>query len=139
MNTNGLDFWNKRLFFLSGASITLFLVALVEMSKSWQQPSNVVFVDGWFGIWLVLLIANLVSALVLLLFPRWREIPLQQRLLPAMGYFGLAWLVLLALSVRLTTHLPAGFHYAIFGLGVLLAAAAGFVYWRMHRLEEIFP
>ena len=139
MNTTNLDFWKRRLYFLSGASITLLLLALVELSKSWQNASNVIFVDGWFGIWLVLLIANLLSGFVLLLFPRWREIPLQQRLLQAMGYFGLAWLVLLALSLRLTTHLPAGFHYAIFGLGVVLAIAASFVYWKTHRLEEIFP
>ena len=139
MNTTNLDFWKKRLYFLSGASITLLLVALVEMSKGWQLPSPIVYVDGWFGIWLVLLLANLVSALVLLLFPRWREIPLSQRLLPAMGYFGLAWLVFLALSLRLTIHLPAAFHYTVFGLGVVLACAASFVYWKTHRLEEIFP
>lgn len=139
MNTISLDFWKKRLYFLSGASVTLLLVALADLSQHWKAPSKVIFVDGWFGIWLALLIANLVSGLVLLAFPRWREIPFQQRLQQAMGYFGLAWLVLLAFSLRLTTHLPAAFHYAVFGSGVVLVCAASFVYWKTHRLEEIFP
>ena len=139
MNANVLDHWKKRLYFLSGASITLLLFSLVDTPLRWQNPSNVVTIDGWFGIWLVFLIANLVSALVLLLFPRYREIPFQQRLLQAMGYFGLAWLVLMAFSLRLTIYLPAWFHYTVFGLGVLLAAASYLVYWKTHRLEELFP
>jgi hypothetical protein len=139
MNTQDLEIWKKRLLFVSGAVTTLFLVALSDLPFPGSNGNHLITMDGWFGVWLILEAACLITGTYLLLSPRWKQIPFPQRMNLIFGYYTAAWVTLLALSVRLATLMPTALYFTAAGSGVLLAATYIIIRWKMNRLEEIFP
>ena len=72
-----LQKWQKTLLVFLGAGATLFLTALIDFPSrmaALRQDGNML-VDGWFGLWFLLLIASLTPGILLLLAPRWRKSP----------------------------------------------------------------
>ena len=142
MVTEKFENFKKLLIFISGAAATLFLIALAEAAARWKiigaQPAYV-NIDGWYGIWFILEIASLAAGLALLFSPRWKEVPSRLRLNPILAAFGIAWLLLLALALKLSLNLSSPFHFVVAGLGCALLVAALITYTRTHRAEELFP
>lgn len=131
--------WKKVLLVFLGAAAALVLIALVDLPTSIVARDSYVTVDGWMGLWFILEIASLTPGLILLLTYPWRQLPLPLRLPVGFGFLAAAWLGMLAFDLRLATRLPIAFHFAVFGLGVLLASLYLLLRHTPQRKEEMFP
>ncbi|NMB67162.1 MAG: hypothetical protein GYA20_00175 [Chloroflexi bacterium] len=134
-----LQKWRKILLVFLGAGATLFLMALVDFPArmaTLRQDGNTL-VDGWFGIWFLLLIASLTPA-ILLLMPRWRKSQLEQRAATGYGFLGVAWLLMAGFSLRMNVLLPAIGHFIFLTWGPLLAVILLLLRRTPQRKEEMF-
>ena len=133
--------WQKTLLVFLGAGATLFLTVLIDFPSrmaALRQDGNML-VDGWFGLWFLLLIASLTPGILLLLAPRWRKSQLEQRVPTGFGFLGVAWLVMLGFSLRTNVLLPPLGHFLISASGPLVAAIYLLLRRAQPRKEEIFP
>lgn len=135
-----LEKWKKTLLIYLGAGMTLLLVALIDLPAQMLQArsNHFIMVDGWYGLWFILLIACLTPGVLLLATPRWRQAQLEDRVPTGFGFLGVAWLVMLGFSMHTSTLLPTVFHFLIFALGVMLAVVY-LLLRRRPRKEEMFP
>ena len=136
-----LQKWRKILLVFLGAGATLFLMALVDFPArmaTLRQDGNTL-VDGWFGIWFLLLIASLTPAILLLLMPHWRKSQLEQRAATGYGFLGVAWLLMAGFSLRMNVMLPALGHFIFLTWGPLLAVILLLLRRTPQRKEEMFP
>jgi hypothetical protein len=134
-----LQKWRKILLVFLGAGATLFLMAVVDFPArmaTLRQDGNTL-VDGWFGIWFLLLIASLTPA-ILLLMPRWRKSQLEQRAATGYGFLGVAWLLMAGFSLRMNVLLPAIGHFIFLTWGPLLAVILLLLRRTPQRKEEMF-
>jgi hypothetical protein len=136
-----LEKWKKALLVYLGAGTMLFLVALVDLP--WRvdmlKKDSSMVVDGWLGLWFILLIASLTPGILLLAMPRWRKSGLEQRVLTGFGFLGVAWLTMLGFSMYVNVLLPAAGHFIIAASGPLLATIFLLLRRSKPRKEEIFP
>ncbi|TLN23653.1 hypothetical protein FDZ74_03570 [bacterium] len=136
-----LEKWRKVLLIFLGAGTTLFLTALIDLPirmDTLKRDHNMV-VDGWLGLWFLLLLACLTPGIMLLAMPRWRKAQLEQRRATGFGFLGVAWLALLGFSMHVNILLPAVGHFIIFALGPLMAAVFLLLRRAQPRKEEMFP
>ena len=136
-----LQKWQKSLLVFLGAGATLFLTVLIDFPSrmaALRQDGNML-VDGWFGLWFLLLIASLTPGILLLLAPRWRKSQLEQRVPTGFGFLGVAWLVMLGFSLRMNVLLPPLGHFLIAASGPLVAAIYLLLRRAQPRKEEMFP
>ena len=135
-----LEKWKKVLLVYLGAALALLITALIDLPAriTMLRQDNRMVVDGWLGLWFILLIASLTPGVLLLVVPRWRKAELEGRVTTGFGFLGVAWLVMLGFSFQVNVLLPAVGHFIIFALGLFLAA---FYLLRRGkpRKEEIFP
>lgn len=135
-----LEKWRKVLLVYLGAALALLITALIDLPAriSILQQNNGMMVDGWLGVWFILLIACLTPGILLLVIQRWRKAELEGRVTTGFSFLGVAWLVMLGFSFHVNVLLPAVGHFIIFALGLFLAVF--FLVSRgKHRKEEIFP
>ena len=136
-----LQKWQKTLLVFLGAGATLFLTVLIDFPSrmaALRQDGNML-VDGWFGLWFLLLIASLTPGILLLLAPRWRKSQLEQRAATGYGFLGVAWLLMAGFSLRMNVMLPALGHFIILTWGPLLAVILLLLRRAQPRKEEMFP
>ena len=136
-----LQKWRKILLVFLGAGATLFLMALVDFPArmaTLRQDGNTL-VDGWLGIWFLLLIACLIPGILLLASPRWRKSQLEQRAATGYGFLGVAWLLMAGFSLRMNVMLPALGHFIFLTWGPLLAVILLLLRRTPQRKEEMFP
>ena len=136
-----LQKWRKILLVFLGAGATLFLMALVDFPArmaTLRQDGNTL-VDGWLGIWFLLLIACLTPGILLLASPRWRKSQLEQRAATGYGFLGVAWLLMAGFSLRMNVMLPAIGHFIFLTWGPLLAVILLLLRRTPQRKEEMFP
>ena len=136
-----LQKWRKILLVFLGAGATLFLMALVDFPArmaTLRQDGNTL-VDGWLGIWFLLLIACLTPGILLLASPRWRKSQLEQRAATGYGFLGVAWLLMAGFSLRMNVMLPALGHFIFLTWGPLLAVILLLLRRTPQRKEEMFP
>ena len=136
-----LEKWKKVLLVFLGAALALLITALIDLPARMtilQQDSRMV-VDGWLGVWFILLIACLTPGIMLLIVPRWRNAQLEGRSATGFGFLGVAWLVMLGFSLHVNVLLLAVGHFIIFALGLFLAAFYLLLRRSQPRKEEIFP
>lgn len=136
-----LQKWRKILLVFLGAGATLFLMALVDFPArmaTLRQDGNTL-VDGWLGIWFLLLIACLTPGILLLASPRWRKSQLEQRAATGYGFLGVAWLLMAGFSLRMNVLLPAIGHFIFLTWGPLLAVILLLLRRTPQRKEEMFP
>lgn len=135
-----LEKWKKALLVYLGAGSTLLLVALIDLPAQMLQTGGAQFqgIDGWYGLWFILLIACLAPGVLLLAAPRWRKSQLADRTPTGFGFLGVAWLAMLGFSLHGGALLPVVFHFLVFALGVILGGAY-LLLRRRPRKEEMFP
>ena len=130
------EIW-KHIFFINlGASIVLFLQALL----GYLESQNLNFEASWYAVWFLVQLASLLPGFVLLFGKHWMRIPLRERLNTIFGYFVVAWFTLLPVGIRIDRYSEKSFNYFLFGGAVAIA----FGYWWLHRKSievqnEMFP
>jgi hypothetical protein len=130
-----LEAWKHILFIIIGASLTLFLQAILN----YQETQSLIFQTSWYGVWVVVQLAAFLPGFVLLWGKHWMQIPLLERLTTIFGYFAVAWFTLLPVGLRIDPYSSKVFNF--FWLGCAIVLAVG--YWRLRRnlriSNEIFP
>lgn len=136
-----LEKWKRVLLVYLGAGSALALIALVDlpMRVLEQRANPATVIDGWYGLWFLLLLSSLTPGLLLLLAPRWRSAKLQSRLPTGFGFLGVAWLAMLGFSLRGSVLLPVAFHFIVAASGAVLAGGYLFLRRGLPRKEEMFP
>lgn len=131
-----LEIWRYILFMNLGASVALFLQAILnglEYPRSYFQVS-------WYGVWFLVLLANFLPGFILLWGKHWMQIPLHDRLNTTFGYFAATWFTLLPVGIRIERGTPNIFSFFLLGCAVAIVIA----YWWLRRKSlgiqnEIFP
>ncbi len=139
-----LERWKQVLLVYIGAVAMLVILGYVEFPAIHGYAGQLGYlnVDGWFGVWLVLLVGSLATGFFLTALAKWREIPLERRLSTIFGYLGVAWMALVALDLRIMTFLSGNINALVVGLGVGLALAYVLILrWlrRPEKSENLFP
>lgn len=135
-----LHLWKKGLYIAWGAGLMLLLMALLQMHRMYKSD-----VWEWYIAWLILEALVTTPGFILLFLPRWRQIPLRERMDTAYGYFAVAWLGLFAFGVQ-TGSDPRNWDYGIMTIASLIIVGIGLLialtYWLLRRAEmreEVFP
>jgi hypothetical protein len=130
-----LEIWKRILFILVGASLSLFLQAILN----YQESQNLVFQTSWYGAWFVVQLSAFLPGFVLLWGKHWMQLPLLERLNTIFGYFAIAWFTLLPVGLRVDPYASKTFNFFWLGSATMLTVG----YWRLRRrLEnsnEMFP
>ena len=126
-----LEILRRFLWACSGASLALLVTAIVERRNVPNFPT-------WYVILLSLLIVITFSAgLMLLLTHKWRQLPLRERLNPAIGFIGIAWITLASVVVRFVSLIPPRPIWITVMLGVVLGMS--YLLLLRQSAEETFP
>lgn len=131
-----LDIWKHILFINLGATIVLWLQALLH----YQEWHHLVFEAAWYGVWFIVQLATFLPGFVLLWGKHWVQLPLADRLDTIFGYFAVAWFTLLPVGLRVGPYTSKTFN--VFWLGGGIALAVGYGWLRRKSLEgpnEMFP
>jgi len=130
-----LEIWKRVLFITLGASLALFIQALLK----YQESHSLVFEADWYGVWFVAMLASFLPGFVLLWGRHWMQIPLRERLDTIFGYFAIAWFNLLPIGLRVGRYDSKSSNFVL--LGCAIAIAIG--YWSLRRksmeTQELFP
>ena len=131
-----LEIWKQILFITIGASLTLFVQAVL----TYQDSRRLLFEMSWYGAWSIVQLAAFLPGFVLLWGKHWIQIPLSVRLNTIFGYFAVAWLTLLPVGIRIGPYTSKSFNFFLLGCGIVLAIG----YWRLRRIsletpDEMFP
>ena len=129
--------WMRFLWMILGASITLACISFGNLVYSHDWPGFGNYVGG---IWTAVQLLATLPGLYLLIWRRWRPVPLTSRIHTIFGYFAAGWLNLLSLGLIDETG-PATDYYVVVGGSALLLLLGYF--WTRRRAsisrEEIFP
>ena len=140
-----LEKWKRLSLVYAGAAGTLLVIALVGLPSSlaalaYNSYDRSFILDGWYGVWLVLLLASLIPGISLLPSPSCKVLPLAMRLNTAFGFLAEAWIALLAFEIRMILlDVPALFHFTVIGFGLILFIAYLLLKRKLGVGEEIFP
>jgi hypothetical protein len=130
---NRLEIWKHVLFIVLGASITLFLQAVIY----YLEFQTLILQTNWYGVWFIVQLAAFLPGFVLLWGKHWMQIPLHQRLNTIFGYFAITWFNLYPVGIIVATR-----SFNIFLLGGAMTIAICYWWLRRRSLEiqrEIFP
>jgi hypothetical protein len=131
-----LEIWKRILFINLGASITLFVQAILI----YQESGSLMFGTSWYGVWLIVQLATFLPGFVLLWGKNWMQQPLFERLNTIFGYFAVAWFTLLPVGLRIDPYSSKVFNFLWLGGAIVLAM--GYRWLRRKSLgiqDEIFP
>jgi hypothetical protein len=137
-----LEKWKRVSLVYAGVVGTLLAIALVELPAIITAPAHdgPIIIDGWYGVWFVLVLATLTPGIMLLLYPSWRFLPLTLRLNTGFVFLVEAWTALFAFEIRLAAlDVPALFHFLVVGFGLILLVAYLLLKRKLRVGEEIFP
>lgn len=128
-----LEIWKHILLIIMGASITLFLLAVL----SYLEYGNFLQQTSWYGVWFIVQLAAFLPGFVLLWGKNWMQIPLHQRLNTIFGYFAVLWFNLYPVGIIVATK---SFNMILLGGAVALAICYGWLRRRsLASQREIFP
>ena len=131
-----LEFWKRILFINLGASITLFVQAVL----AYQETRSLIFQVGWYGAWFIAFLAAFLPGFVLLWGKHWMQVPLHQRLNTIFGYFAVAWFTLLPAVIRLGQYDTKSANFILLGIAITIAVGYFWLHSRSKdALGEIFP
>jgi hypothetical protein len=130
-----LEIWKRILFIITGASLSLFVQAVLTFLLS----QSLLYDASWYGAWFIVQLASLLPGFVLLWGKHWVQIPLHERLNTIFGYFAIAWFTLLPVGVRIERYSSKSFNFVLLGSAIAIAIS----YWSLRRKnidpQEIFP
>ncbi len=130
---NRLEIWKRILLIILGATITLFLQAVLYYLEFGTFPLQ----TNWYALWFIVQLAAFLPGFVLLWGKHWIQIPLHQRLNTIFGYFAIVWFNLYPIGIIVATK-----SFTIILLGGALTIAIGYWWLRHSSLEierNIFP
>ena len=131
-----LEVWKHILFINIGASITLFVQAVLN----YQESQNLTYQMSWYGAWCIVQLAAFLPGFVLLWGKHWMQIPLLERLNTIFGYFAVAWITLLPIGIRIGPYTSKSFNFVLLGCAIVIAAGYGWLRRKSLGIEnEIFP
>lgn len=129
--------WNRFMYMILGASITLVLLSLGTVTYGTEWPG---FGNYTGGIWASIQFLAALPGLYLLLGRRWKLIPLSNRLNTIFGYFIASWLALLSLGFIMETAPATDYYLLLVGSATLVALGYIFALKRTSiPKDEIFP
>jgi len=120
-----LEIWKRILFINIGASITLFMQAVLK----YQESQSLTFETSWYGVWFIVQLASFLPGFVLLWGKHWMQIPLRERLNTIFGYFAIAWFTLFPIGIRIERYESKSFNFVLFGFAIAIAIG----YWSLRR------
>jgi hypothetical protein len=131
-----LEIWKRILFILVGASLTLFLQAILN----YQETQSFIFQTSWYAAWFIVQLAAFLPGFVLLWGKHWMQIPLLERLNTIFGYFAVAWFILLPVGLRVDSYSSKTFNFFLLACGIALAIGYGWLRQKSLGIQsEIFP
>lgn len=110
-----------------GSGLTLLATALADFPNHFA-----VSYVGWYGVWLILLLATIAPALALLVGSEFRRLPFADRLNPVFGFLLAAWFVLLGFSVK-TANSGLTLWAPVLWFSGIAGAVLGISYWLVRR------
>lgn len=128
-----LEIWKNILFINIGASLVLFVQAIL----TYQAEESLLFETSWYAVWFIVQLATFLPGFVLLWGKHWMQIPLLERLNTIFGYFAVAWFTLLPVGVSIASK---ALDFFLLGFAVLIATC--YQWLRRKNLgmqNEIFP
>jgi hypothetical protein len=129
------EIWKYILFINVGASITLFIQAVLN----YQESRSLIFPVSWYGVWFIVQLASFLPGFVLLWGKNWMQIPLRERLNTIFGYFAIAWFTLLPIGLRVGRYESRSLNFVLLGCAIAIAIS----YWSLRRKsmepQDIFP
>ena len=108
-----LTLWKYALFMNLGASITLFIQAVLHYLDS----QSLLFPISWYGAWCIVLLASFLPGFVLLWGRHWMQLPLHERLNTIFGYFFMTWFNLSPVGIRFGPGAPVPFNFFFLNFG----------------------
>ena len=131
-----LEIWKYIWFINLGASVTLFVQAILI----YQESGSLAFQMSWYGVWFVVQLAAFLPGFVLLWGKHWMQIPLLERLNTIFGYFAVAWFTFLPVGLRTGPYTSKAFNFFWLGCGIALATCYWWLRRKSHGIQnEIFP
>lgn len=131
-----LEIWKRILFINIGASITLFVQAILI----YQESGSLIFQTSWYGVWFVVQLASFLPGFILLWGKHWMQIPLLERLNTIFGYFAVAWFTMLPVGLRIGPYTSKTFNFFWLAFGIALAFSYRWLRQRSLRVSnEMFP
>ena len=128
-----LEAWKKILFINTGASLALFVQAVLI----YQESGSLMFETSWYAVWFIVQLATFLPGFVLLWGKHWMQIPLLERLNTIFGYFAVAWFTLLPVGVSIASK---SLDFFLLGLAVLIATCYEWLRRKSLGMQnEIFP
>lgn len=130
-----LEIWKRILFIVSGASLTLFMQAVLK----YLEARILVFEAYWYSVWFIVLLASFLPGFVLLWGRHWMQIPLRERLNTIFGYFAVAWFTLLPIGLRIERYESKSTNFALLGCAIAIAISYWFLRRKSMGPQEMFP
>ncbi len=125
----------------AGTTFVLLLLTIGDLSVNNYlfKQNEVMTIDAWFGLWILLQIGTPVPGILLLVSRSWRELSSAQRTQMAFGFFLIAWLLLLAFDLRFSELVPYFLHIVTFIFGVCLLLGYLISRRQQPKAEDMFP
>ncbi len=140
--TSTLTRWTQLLFFLGGASLSLFLTTVFDQGIyhiAYAYTSGFNLITAWFGLWFILLITTAAQGVYILFARSARIIPFKERYRMGFAFLIISWLVLFSADLRmLPAQPPMLFHWLVIFSGISLLSLY-LILSRLNLSEEIFP
>lgn len=130
-----LEVWKRILFITLGASLTLFVQALLR----YMESQSLTFETYWYAMWFIVQLASFLPGFVLLWGKNWMQIPLRERLNTIFGYFAIAWFTLLPIGLRIGRYESKAFNFVLLGCAIAIAIGYWFLRRKSMEPQEIFP
>ena len=130
-----LEVWKRILFVTLGASLTLFVQALLK----YLETQSLVFDADWYGAWFVVQLASFLPGFVLLWGKHWMQIPLRERLNTIFGYFAVAWVTFLPIGIRMERYESKSFNFVLLGCAAITAIGYWSLRHKSKETQELFP
>lgn len=129
--------WNRFMYVVLGASITLVTVGLGDFLEGNRWPGFDNFIGG---VWQWVQLLATPPGFYLLLGKRWKTMPLSNRLNTIFGYFIASWLSFFALGLITANNAPTELGFLIIGSAILIALGYIWALKRtLHPRDEMFP
>ena len=129
--------WNHFIYMVLGSSITLVIVSFGCFINPPEWPS---FANYTSGLWLALQLIAASLGFYLLWSPRWKPLPLQNRINTISGYFIAAWCNLIAFGLMIQKASPTELNLLLF-CAALVVPLVYIAFWKKpwKLRDEMFP
>jgi hypothetical protein len=131
-----LEIWKRILFITAGASLVLFIQALLY----YIDTERLLYPMSWYGVWVLVQIASFLPGFVLLLGKHWVKLPLDERLNTIFGYFAITWLTFVPVAIRVDRYTSKASNFILLGCAIAIIMSYMWLRRKSQATQnEIFP